>query len=141
MTTGKIILSTIILWIIGTAFTFLTCGWLFTWIYEIPPVIWHPIDQMMSTSNLIWSNLAGLLSSFIFVAVFMVFYKGIPGEGIKKGLIYGFLIWLVGTLSGMMSMPLYMTIAPAVVAYWIVQAFVYNLIAGAVVGKLLKKKT
>ena len=66
---------------------------------------------MMSTGNIIGGNLTGLFRAIIFALVYALLYKGIPGEGVKKGMIYGNLVWLVGALAGMASMPVYMTIA------------------------------
>ena len=41
---------------------------------------------------------------------------------------YGLFVWLVEALSGVASMPFYMTITTAVVMYWITQALAPNLI-------------
>jgi len=68
-----------------------------------------------------------------------VLNKGIPGEGAKKGMTYGILVWLVGALTGIASMPDYMTIATTVVVYWILQALVLNIINGAIVGVIYKE--
>ena len=57
----------------------------------------------------------------------------------KKGMIYGILVWLVGALTGIASMPFYMTIATTVVVYWILQALVLGLINGAIVGVIYKE--
>ena len=67
-------------------------------------------------------------------------YKGIPGKGVTKGMVYGFLMWLVGALSGIALMPLYMTISIVVVVYWIIQALVVNVINGAIIGAVYKQK-
>jgi hypothetical protein len=52
---------------------------------------------------------------------------------------YGILVWLVGALTGIASMPFYMTIATTVVVYWILQALVLGLINGAIVGVIYKE--
>jgi hypothetical protein len=61
------------------------------------------------------------------------------GEGVKKGMTYGILVWLVGALTGIASMPFYMTIATTVVVYWLLQALVLGLINGAIVGVIYKE--
>jgi hypothetical protein len=43
-------------------------------------------------------------------------------------------------LSGIASMPFYLTIATTVVVYWIIQALALNLINGAIVGAIYKDK-
>ena len=91
---------------------------------------------MMSTGNMIGANLIGLIVAIIFASVYALIYKGIPGEGIKKGMIYGLIVWLLGALSRIAAMPFYLAIATTVVVYWIIQAFVLNLINGAIVGAI-----
>lgn len=138
MNVKKVILSTIIIWIVGAIFGWLTCGWLFNWVYQIPPIIWQDPTALTTTGSMIGSNLIGIISALLFVLVYIVFYKAISGQGAVRGMQYGFFIWLVGTLSGMAVMPFYMTIATIVVVYWIIQALVLNLIMGAIVGAIYK---
>ena len=139
MNTKKVFLAGFITWIVGVAFMWLTCGWLFTWVYELPPNIWIPQAEMMD--NMILSNIIGLITSIIFVYVYAVLYKGIPGSSdLKKGINFGFLMWLVGALSGMIAMPLYMTISTTVIIYWITQVLVFNIIRGIIIGLIYKNK-
>lgn len=138
MNVKKVILATIVIWIVGFLFAWFTCGWLFNWVYQIPPIIWHGPETMMSTGNMIWSNLIGIIRALLFVLVYIVFSKALAGQGAVRGMQYGFFIWLVGALYGMASMPFYMTIATTVVIYWIIQALVLNLIMGALVGAIYK---
>lgn len=139
MNKKQMLLAAVLIWIVGTIFSWLTCGWLFNWIYTIEPIIWQPVEVIMSTGSFVGSSLLGLLTSILFVLVYAVFYKGIPGKGVKKGMAFGFFIWLVSGLSGMITMPFYMTIATTVVAYWIISALVMSLIKGAIVGAIYKK--
>ncbi|MBU1036734.1 hypothetical protein KKF32_01695 [Patescibacteria group bacterium] len=141
MKTGKIISASIIIWIVGSVFGWLTCGWLFNWVYTLSPTyIWKDASMMMSASNMIGSFLVGLMVSIIFVLVYTLIYKALPGKGAVKGMTYGFIIWTVSALSGILSMPFYMNIATTVVIYWIIQALVLNLINGAIVGAIYKEK-
>lgn len=135
----RFILAGIAIWIFGVAWAFLTCGWLFNWVYQIPPIIWKTPEEMMTTQSFLGSNAIGLLISLIFVLVYAVLYKGIPGTGVKKGLMYGLLVWAIGSL-GMASLPYYMTIAPAVVLYWILNFLVAHLIHGLLVGAIYRPK-
>ncbi|MBW2999711.1 hypothetical protein KY339_03485 [Candidatus Woesearchaeota archaeon] len=140
MNVKRFVLSGIVVWLVGSAFGWLTCGWLFNWVYMIPPMIWKDPSMMMTPANMIGSALLGLLVSFIFVGVFAYLYRGIPGKGVKKGLTYGLIVWLIGAVSGLITMPFYMTIAVTVVVYWIIQALVLNLINGAIIGALYKER-
>jgi len=139
MDTGKILLSGVIVWITSAAFGWLTCGWLFNWVYQIPPTnIWAAPETMMG--NMPWINLIGFIAAIIFAGVYAYLYETFPGEGARKGIRYGFIVWLVGALSGMAIMPFYTTIAATVVIYWIINALVIKLINGAVVGIVYKPK-
>ena len=140
MNLSKIILATIIIWIFGALFTMTTSGFLFNWIYEIPPVIWKPSSEILSLGNIVSSYLGSLVVSFIFVSAYAVFFDGIPGKtGIEKGMIYGFLVWLIGSFSDMIIMPSYMTIASTVIVYWMAQGVLLNLVIGAIAGTIYKK--
>jgi hypothetical protein len=103
--------------------------------------IWKSSEAMTSGTNMFWSYFLGLATSIIFVLVYVALYNGLPGKkGSNKGIVYGFIVWLVGSLSGMISMPFYMNIAWAVVIYWIIQALVFNFIRGLIVGGTYKEK-
>jgi len=136
----KVLISSVLLWLTTTILVMLTCGWLFNWVYLLPPQIWKNPQDMTNGLNLIGSNLTGFLRALTFVLVYDWLFKGLPGQGLKKGLNYGLIIWLVGALFGMASMPFYMTINPAVIVYWIVQALGLNLVNGAIVGLVYKDK-
>jgi len=140
MNVKRIALASIITWIVGTAIKWLTCGWLFSWVYMMPPNIWKSPEVMMSPTYMILGNIGGLIVSALFVIVFAIIFKGIPGKGAQKGAIYGVLIWLVASVGGIALMPLYMTVSGTVVVYWIVQALAINLINGAIVGALYMPK-
>ena len=140
MNKKKILISGIAIWIVSTVLGFMTCGWLFNWVYQLPPIIWKNPATIMTTGSMIGTNIIGLVSAMIFASVYALLYKGIPGKGIKKGMNYGLIAWFLGALSGLPSMPFYMTISTTVIVYWIVQALVMNLINGAIVGKIYKDK-
>lgn len=140
MKIAKIILAALVIWIVQMVTVMLTCGWLFKWVYEIPPIIWKDPVAMTSGLNMLGSNLVAIFGSIIFVLVYSLFYKGIPGKGVKKGVTYGFAVWLIGPLIGSIAMPFYMTISTAVIIYWVMQMFVLFLIKGAIVGAIYKEK-
>ncbi|MFH1455878.1 MAG: hypothetical protein ABIF40_02925 [archaeon] len=135
----KTILATLAVWIVGTLYTFLTCAWLFNWVYEIEPIIWIAPEAMMTTSNMIGSNIIGIVSALFFVLVFVWLMKGLPSKGWKKGLYYGLFLWLAATFAGIASMPFYMTISWTVIIYWLISLFVRVLIMGAIVAAIYKK--
>ena len=138
MKTSRIILVTVLIWLASTITVWLTCGWLFNWVYTLPPMIWLSAEEMMTTTNMIGSNVVMLVSGLLFVLVYSMIYKGLPYNGTVKGVVYGILIWSITAL-GMASMPFYMTVSKTVVIYWIIQALFIKIVTGAIVGKLCKK--
>ncbi|MEA3515327.1 MAG: hypothetical protein U9R34_07640 [Nanoarchaeota archaeon] len=134
----KISLATIAIWIVSNILGFVTCGWLFNWVYQIPPNIWKTAEQV--TGNMVWATLLGLIPAILFTVVFVILYKGIPGKGIKKGINYGIIVWLVSAFGGLMTMPFYMTISATVIIYWIIQSLVVNVVNGIIVAAIYKEK-
>ena len=141
MNAKRIVIAGVVVWIVSSIFLFLTCGWLFNWVYKLPPNIWRDFSTMPTNAgNLIGPHLIGIIRALLFALVFAILYKGIPGKGVNKGMIYGVLVWIVGALAGIATMPFYMTIATTVVIYWIIGALVLSVINGAIVGALYKEK-
>lgn len=141
MNAKRIVVAGLIIWIVDSIFFILTCGWLFKWVYKLPPHIWRDFTAMPATAlNLIGPHVIGIIRALLFALVFAILYKGIPGKGVVKGIIFGVLVWIVGALTGMASMPFYMTIATGVVIYWIIQQLVLGLINGAIIGAIYKEQ-
>jgi hypothetical protein len=141
MNTKRIVIAGLVIWIVDAIFFVLTCGWLFKWVYKLPPNIWRDWAAMPATAvNIVGPHVIGIIRGLLFALVFAIIYKGIPGKGVVKGIIFGVLVWLVGALTGMASMPFYMTIATGVVVYWIIQQLVLGVINGAIVGAIYKEK-
>lgn len=137
----NVLISALAVWIFRTLFVWLTCGFLFTWIYALPPTdIWIPKDMMSSPQIFFPSLLSGFLSALIFVSVFSFFHNSLPDKGVGKGFTYGFIIWLVSSFSGLIGMPFYLQINEAVIAYWILQALVINLVSGYITASLYNQK-
>ena len=84
MNIKRILISGVVIWIVGTVFGILTCGWLFNGVYTLPPKIWKDPTMMMSAGNMIGAILTGLAIAIIFALVYALLYKGIPGKGPQK---------------------------------------------------------
>lgn len=78
--------------------------------------------------------------NFFFAWVFALFYHGIPGEKIGKGIWYGFSIWLVGVLPGLFTSYILTNIAEIVVIYWIVNLLIERIIAGIIIASIYKPR-
>ena len=83
----------------------------------------------------------GLVGAMIFAFVFALLYKSIPGKCFVKGIVYGVLVWALGSLIGVTTMSCYMTISYVVVLYWVLAHLVFNVITGAIVGLIYCEKT
>nr|VFJ94950.1 MAG: hypothetical protein BECKLFY1418B_GA0070995_10649 [Candidatus Kentron sp. LFY] len=131
----RLAMATLIIFVLAQIWGFLTCGWLFNWVYEIEPTsVWIKVEQMSWPLGILW----GLIFSLTFVFVYAVLYHGVPGDGIKKGICFGLLIWLVGAFPGLGSMSLYTVIAPQVIIYWIISALIQLSWQGAIVAWIYK---
>lgn len=133
----KIIIASVAVTVVGSIVGMLTCGWLFRWVYEIEPVnVWRPMDGPPGAIFFV----ASWIINLIFVSVYSLFYKGIPGKNvIAKGLVYGLCVFAVGQLTGMVMTYMFMTVAWQVVVYLTIGGLIftpiYGIIAAAICGK------
>lgn len=91
MNNKKIINTGLVIWITSVLYGWLTCGWLFNWVYKLPPNIWRTVEEMTSGNSLLWTNLIGLAVALIFIKVYAYLHKILPGQGAKKGMLYAFI--------------------------------------------------
>jgi hypothetical protein len=86
-----------------------------------------------------YSVIFSFITGLIFAGIYTVIEKGIPGKTlIKKGVIYGLLIWLVGGIAGSLSMVLLINLPIDLIAFWAVTGLIIDLIAGIATAKILK---
>ena len=131
----KIFFLGILLWLVTALFMWLSCGWLFEWIYKVSPTkLWESHKVIMKLPNVIGRNFFCLLHSWIFVFVYALLYKGVPVNGYKKGIVFGSLVWLLSSFTGFAMLGFIMKIAKGVIIYWILQSLILNWIKGFIVG-------
>lgn len=136
MKTGKIIAAAVVVTIFDAIVGAVTCGGVFNWVYKLEPVnVWKP----MEAPGIVYYIGAALLT-LIFVSIYAVLHKGIPGKNkLVKGLIFGLCVWAVGMLPGMFATYIFMTVAPTVILYWTILALVQyplkGLISAAIYGE------
>lgn len=86
-----------------------------------------------------YSILFGLLGGILFALVYTVIKGGIPAESIaKKGLLYGFLVFLVGAVPGYLALILLVNLPFALIVFWAAETLVINLLGGMIVAWLNK---
>ncbi|MFH1233803.1 MAG: DUF1761 domain-containing protein [Patescibacteria group bacterium] len=138
---SKIFLTALVITIIGTIIGFLTCGWLFKWIYAIEPTVaWKYATDIAPSGQAMAINFIGeFILAVILVSVFVKLYKGIPYAGWKKGVKFGFLVWLVSTLPGMFATYMWMNVAIEWIVYMAIVGLIVLLVKGAIVGAMCKK--
>jgi hypothetical protein len=93
-----------------------------------PPIEFTAISAVLS-----------FVSSLLFALVYVVVKGSVPGKGWKnKGLMYGFLVFLIAGIPSTFSLLLLINLPVGLVLSWMLQGFVAYLLAGLVAAKLLK---
>lgn len=92
----------------------------------------------MPLTWLVFLLLGNLALAIILALVYTILYKGIPGRGIKKGLVFGFLLWPIGVLIPMFSMYVLLRIAGGAIIYFTIQGLVEYLIYGVIISTIYK---
>jgi hypothetical protein len=83
--------------------------------------------------------LFGLLGGILFALVYTVIKGGIPAKSIaKKGLLYGFLVFLVGGVPGYLALILLVNLPFALIIIWAAETLVINLLGGMIAAWLNK---
>ncbi|OGI01118.1 MAG: hypothetical protein A2Y25_09990 [Candidatus Melainabacteria bacterium GWF2_37_15] len=135
MSLKKILIAGVAAAIFNIIIGMLTCGGVFNWVYQVEPTnVWKPVTE--ETFGLGYL-LGELFLNIIFVYVYALFYRGIPGfNKYVKGLVYGLAVWGVGTLPGMFATAGFMTVANVVVVYWTIWALVVLPLKGMLVSAI-----
>ena len=118
----------------------ITCGTLFRWVYFIDPSVIYNTGLLNFSFQ--WASLA-VLGNFIFAAVFVMIYSiihsSIKAKGIKKGLIFGLLLWIMGSFLFFLRVSI--NLKPFVVfLYWTINDFFVFLICGVIISLIYEKK-
>jgi hypothetical protein len=135
MKLGRILVAGIAVGVVNIIWGFLTCGRFFNWVYALEPTfIWKTVQEM--PFGLL--NLAGLVFAVLLALVYAVIKSALPGKGIVKGISFGLLIWLIGTLPGNFGLGMFTRINSTVIIYWIVSGLVVNLLYGLVIAAIYR---
>lgn len=118
---------------------------LFSFIFQLEPKNiwrWRP-DIPLSSMPMSWWLLliiGNTILAFLVVLAYVVFYKGIPGQGVKKGLIFGMVLWPISVLVPMFSMYVMLNIAQGAIIYFSLQGLFEYLIYGTVISLIYKEE-
>ena len=136
MKAGKILIAAIVISIVSAVYGGLTCGWLFRGSYNLEPTnIWRPMEG--PPGGLFYIGM--FLLNLILAGVYSLLSGALPGKAaVTKGIVFGFIVWLVGILPGMFFTSLFMTIANEVVLYWTISDLVLLLLKGMIIAPICK---
>ena len=85
------------------------------------------------------SILFGLITYLLFAGIYPILKESVPGDGaIQKGLIYGIIVFLLGSVAGYLAMYLLINIPAGLLLMWAVESFIIYLLGGGVVGWINK---
>ncbi|MDI6786432.1 MAG: hypothetical protein QMD92_06950 [bacterium] len=139
MNVKKVLFAGVVVGILSGIWGGITCGWLFNWVYSLEPTtIWRG-KEAMTAGFTAMVNIANIVFSTLLAFVYALLYKGIPGKGVIKGLWYGVVVWLVGTLPGSFMAGVFSVIAKGVIVYWIISGLITNIWQGVVISLIYKE--
>ena len=85
----------------------------------------------------LYTLLFTFIAAVLFVLVFQIVLKGVPGSGpAMRGLMYGFLVFLVAGIPAGLSMYLIVNLPAGLIWSWTIQGFVVYLLSGLIVGAI-----
>ena len=122
--------------IIEFIFNFVCSVNIFRWVFKITPANAWKLMQGPPTMEYYIGTVA---LNILLVLVYAILSGSIPGEGLKKGFIFGFLVWLIGTLPVMFGAYLFMNMAQEAVLYLTILGLVINLSKGVATALICKK--
>jgi hypothetical protein len=134
MKRGKILIAGIAVTVFNSIVGAVTCGGIFNWVYKLEPTnVWKPMKGAPGPMFF----LASFILSLIFVFVYALINKGIPGRNwLVKGLVYGLLVWALGVLPTMLSTYFFMTVATTVVVYWTISSLITYPLNGVIIAAI-----
>lgn len=112
-------------------------GWLSSGLYAASdPALWKNITGNWWLYNLAFNLIVGLLLAL----VYGIFYQGLPDKGAGRGLQFGFWVWIIGTVPGLLMTLLSMAVPEELVVVWLVTGLLNYLAIGLIIGLMYKPK-
>jgi len=112
-------------------------GYYFQGLYDPVSGLWRAMLTPSWVQNVI---LANIIIAFLAVFVYSMVNTGLgkKAEIVKKGLKFGFLIWLVRDVTGSIMTYVFMPVSFALIALWLASGIIISLINGLIVAKIYK---
>jgi hypothetical protein len=111
---------------------------LFEWVFTLEPQgVWKWIPGSTAEMSVGWWVLligGNTLLAIVYALVYAVLYHGIPGTGLRKGMAFGLIVWLVGVVPAIFTMYILVNIHPGALLYFLTQALVEHVVYGAAVA-------
>jgi hypothetical protein len=133
------IIGGVVFGILGEIFGWLIYGACFKDAVTAVSQFWRPMDSLYWRVGM---PLVDIFAGLMIALGFALFYKGIPGEGIKKGLVFGLILWLMSRVPGelfwyvMSPIPFSLVIAGWI--HGILVAAIGGMVLAAIYGKSLE---
>ena len=118
---------------------------LFGWVFQLEPTnIWKWTPQISLTSMpaswLIFLFSVNTVLAMFIAFLYAVLFKAIPGTGVKKGLLFGLLMYPMSVLIPMFSWYVMMNVAGQAVLCFTLEQLIEILVYGAVISIIYKEK-
>jgi hypothetical protein len=79
------------------------------------------------------------VEGILYATVFGILFNSLPGKGWRKGLNYGLILWVIGTVPGMLLTYFTMAVPDSIVASWTFGGLISLAIAGSVIAVVQNK--
>ena len=115
---------------------------LFKQVFELEPAYiwkWTPAMGLEIPINWLTLLLLNIILAIVFALIYAIISKGIPGQGIQKGLIFGIIVWIVGPIPALLTMYLMINIATGALIYFALQSLFEWLVYGLVISAIYKE--
>lgn len=106
----RVLIAGVVGGVANAVYSVLVCtNLIIPWVKKVtPPDFWVPETGLHTLIMIVFGFAICILWAFGYALL----YKGIPGSGLSKGLLYGFLLWLLGILPQTLALHLHTNIWP-----------------------------
>ncbi len=103
---------------------------------------WKPGNALFSMPGewITITMLGNFIMALVFVIVYAVLHKAVPGVRFQKGLWFGFLMWLIGVLIPVFSMYVLLNISNTVLWFLLIQGLAEYLLYGLICSTFYRER-